>query len=116
MRVIPFLTLSNGGSFWMGSPLKRMVPVVVGSSPAMVFTRVVLPAPLGPIMLTISFGWMLKEMSQSTWIMPYAAEIFWTWSILVFSELEFFSEVYFDDFLVVADFVGFAFADFFAVV
>ena len=53
-RAIPRLASSTGPMPAMSSPLKRTTPAVGFRSPVSTFTRVVLPAPLGPTIDTSS--------------------------------------------------------------
>src|ERR1700742_5205948 len=63
----------------MSSPFQEMVPAVGRTSPEMVLSVVVLPAPLPPIRATISPMSTLNEMPFSTSIWPYDT---WRSSIL----------------------------------
>src|SRR5579863_4841868 len=67
----PEPTMSSTAAFWIGSPFQEIVPAVGRTSPEMVESVVVLPAPLPPIRATISPISTLNEMPLSTSIWPY---------------------------------------------
>src|SRR5579872_165677 len=67
----PEPTMCSTAVSWIGSPFQVIVPEVGRTSPEMVESVVVLPAPLPPISATISFVSTLNEMPFSTSIWPY---------------------------------------------
>src|SRR6185503_2887254 len=73
---MPRRTIASGGSPSMRSPLKRMAPPLrarSGMRPRMARMTVVLPAPFGPMRLTISPRATLRLTPRSTCSGPYPA-------------------------------------------
>src|SRR3990172_4518471 len=78
-EAIPLRTPWSGGRPSIRSSSRRMRPCRGRSSPRTVFRVVVLPAPLAPIMVTISPRSTRREIPLRAWMFPYAA---WTASSL----------------------------------
>src|SRR5512138_458058 len=97
--MIPRSTISCGDFFWISSPSKVMLPPVHWTTPEMVFSKVVFPAPLEPMMLTISPAVTSRVTSQMMVTGPYAA-----CTCLRLSTLVLLPEVCLDDRRVFADF------------
>src|ERR1019366_6445620 len=70
VRAIPSRVMRCGGSPLMEIPSKRTAPEVNGYRPVMQLKAVVLPAPLGPIMETISPSPTSKERSSTAARLP----------------------------------------------
>ena len=58
------------GTWFKGSPMNSIWPVLLWSRPEMVFRVVDLPAPLAPIRVTISPSLTSKEMPLMAWMLP----------------------------------------------
>ena len=67
---MPRVTTAWASSAVMSWPANEMVPLRDGKSPAMVFMRVVLPAPLEPMTVTISPSPTRSDTSSSAWMAP----------------------------------------------
>ena len=66
----PLRTMRFGLRFWISSPRKTMVPEDGRRIPEIVLSVVVLPAPLAPIMVTISPSLTSSEMPLRTSMGP----------------------------------------------
>ena len=64
VRAIPIRPIRWPAVAVMSRPLKAIVPAVGLSRPDTQLTRVVLPAPFGPMMPTISPRWMVRSISR----------------------------------------------------
>ena len=62
---MPSVSATLGSLSVTGSPRKRIAPELGWCTPARIFTRVDLPAPLSPTSATTSPGWTSRVMSVS---------------------------------------------------
>ena len=67
---MPRLTTSNAGAPPIASPSNTMSPRRGAIMPAMLFSSVLLPAPLAPITATTSPALTLSETPNSAWKSP----------------------------------------------
>src|SRR5579859_1465106 len=105
----PEPTICSMAEFWICSPFQEIVPAVGRTSPEMVLSVVVLPAPLPPISATISPISTPNEMPLSTSIWPYD-----TWRSSILSMAVPPAEIGFDDLRIALNVRGRAFGDLFA--